>query len=67
MQYIIRKLENHRKNSESSEYFHRQKRAPVGILTQKEYMELPELERRICADMRKKDSGSANLCSGTER
>ena len=24
-------------------------------------MELPELERRICADMRKKDSGSANL------
>lgn len=30
-------------------------------LTRKEYLELPSQERRICADMRKKDSGSANL------
>lgn len=61
MQYIIRKLENHRKNNEVQSIFTDKKGHQWEYLTRKEYMELPELERRICADMRKKDSGSANL------
>lgn len=61
MQYIIKKLEDNRKNNDSQSIFIDRKGHRWKYLTRKEYMELPEQERRICADMRKKDSGSANL------
>ena len=61
MQCIIRKLKNHRKNNEAQSIFADKKGNQWKYLIRKEYMELPEQERRICADMRKKDSGSANL------
>lgn len=61
MQYIIRRNEEDERDKEAQNIFTDKKGNQWEYLTRKEFLRLPEQERRISADMRKKDSGSANL------
>lgn len=61
MQYIIRRKEENKRNKEAKNIFTDKKGKQWEYLTRKQFLKLPEQEQRISADMRKKDSGSANL------